>query len=507
MENTKVNNISKVGKKAAIYENGNVFKSLLIMSLPILILMLTNTLYQLIDSAIAANMVTFNVEYNGSTINISGSMISMFTIPVMLICMAAISLTNMGFGTIYSQRLGAQDEEGAKKAISTMHLTNFIIILISLIISFSIIKPWLEWIIPSDEVWSAFKAAGIVQDATWSMIIYALTITFASFQGIISRQLRAEGHIKGASFIPLISIPFNIIFDIILMGPAGMGVTGAAIATMIASTITTVCIFAYATYLSKKGETHISLSVFKYGVDWKVFGAMIVIGIIPFVMQIGRAYNQILSLLLYTKVGGPLSLQLFSAISRPMMLIIMPSFALVQTGSAMIGYNYGAKNHKRVSSVVWAMVALVVLLALPQWIFIMAWPQAMYWLFGANHYIQQMVDNGIFTLHQINTTYHLYLSLSIISVWPAIMMTYYMATKKPIYGLLQSLNAFFITNTIVLVVFYFTVGQTSGMEIYFFSWFFFWTILSQLISWPMFLFVLHKDKKLMEREAAKEIMI
>ncbi len=497
---TEIKTLSnKVENKAAVYANGNAFKTLFVMSLPILILMLTNTLYQLIDSVIAANMVTFDV---GGT-KISGSMISMFTIPIMLICMAAISLTNMGFGTIYAQKLGAKDEEGAKKAISTMHLTNIMIIIFALVLSFALVKPWLEWIIPSREVWNAFKEAGIVKDAIQSMVIYAIAITFSSFQGIVSRQIRSEGHIKPAAFIPLISIPFNIIFDIIFMGPAGMGVAGAALATLIASSITSICMFGYVTYLSRKDETYFSWSVFKLGIDWKVFGVMITIGIIPFVMQIGRAYNQILSLYLYTQVGGPQSLQLFSAISRPMLLILMPAFAIVQTGGAMIGYNYGAKNHKRVSQAIWSMIILVVLLALPQYLWVMIWPHSMFTLFGANHYIDWLTSTTSVTLQQVKLTYRLYLSLSIISVWPAIMMTYYMSTRKRIYGLIQSINSFFIINTIVILAFYFTIGQNPDISIYFYSWFLAWTIVSQMVSWPIFIFVRYRDNKYMDNAVQK----
>ncbi len=532
-EETKViKQDNKVESKSAIYAQGNTFKSLFIMTLPVLVLMLTNTLYQLIDSAIAANMVSYGSGH------LTGSVVTMIAMPVMLIMMATISLTNMGFGTIFAQRLGQKDEQGAKEAISTMHITNIIIIVIGMAISFIMVKPWLALMgVDLNSIGGLTVDGGSMTlhtDAILAMVIYAVAIGFSSFQGIISRQIRSEGHIKAAAYLPLLSIPFNIVFDIIFMGPLNMGASGAALATLLSSFVTTGAVIGYTMVLSKRGETYFSFSVFKLGVDWKLFLLMVMIGLAPFTLQMGRAYNQILSMTLLKDIGSVGSLQLMSSVARPMMLIMMPVFAVIQTAGAMIGYNYGAKNHKKVSETVYSSFALVFLFAVPQYILIMAWPQSMFWLFGAKDFVADStnwvhVTNGgnainmmvSMSKEQAHVAYLSYMGLSIIASFPAIMIIYYLSTRRVGYAMIQTFISFFLVFTIVILSFYYTIGQHT-QEIHvpsydvefgwvsndivvhinpdvhlFYCWYPVWIICSQLLSWPLFLFVRWRDNIMM----------
>ncbi len=501
---------TKVEGRAAIYATGNVFKSLLIMSLPVLVLMLTNILYQLVDSAIAAQMISYTKEgYTGKPIQ--GSAVSIMSFPLMIIMMAAISLANMGFGTTFSQRLGMKDEEGAKKAVSTMHLTNIIILIIGVSLAMIIIKPWLHSLGVTKNGLGEFHRVGgseisLYNDAILTMILYVIGIAVSSFQGIVSRQLRSEGHIKAASYLPLISIPFNIMFDIIFMGPVGMGVAGAALATLVATLITSAAVFGYAWYLSRKGDTYFSWSIFKLGVDWKLFGTMVMIGMVPFILQMCRAYQNMLSMHLYASVGTPTSLQLVSAITRPVMLIIMPAFAIIQTGGAMLGYNFGAKNKERVKQTVLAMFLLTILFALPQYILIIGTPKLMYWLFGASNFVQEstVIDHGVMisiSSHQANIAYWLYLSTTVISPIPAIMIIYYMSTRKLKWALTQTLISFLLVFTTVILSIYFTIGQQGPDNFYlFFMWVPISNIISISISSMIFLYVRYLDNKSLDEK-------
>ncbi len=529
---------NKVQSKANIYAEGNVFKTLLVTSLPVLVLMLTNTLYQMVDSAIAANLVTYG---NGL---LTGSIVTMMAMPVILIMMAAISLTNMGFGTLYAQKLGQKDEQGAKKAISTMHLTNIIIISIGMLISFVMVGPWLNFMGIDLKSIGNIKVDGgtmtLYTDALLTMFLYALVVGFSSFQGIISRQLRSEGHIKAAAYLPLISIPFNIILDLIFMGPLSMGASGAALASLLASSLTTISVITYTMYISRKGETYFSWSVFKLGVDWKLFLIMCAIGIGPFVLQIGRAYSQIMSIYLTRQIGSVGMIQLLSSISRPMLLILMPAFAIIQTAAAMIGYNFGAKNHERVSKTIWSSFGLLVIFALPQYIIIMIWPDFMYSLFGAKEFVydgpSQWINisygEGSINLmsninrHEANIAYWSYLGLSIIQMLPVVMVVYYLSTRRIGYAIVHIVIQQFIIFTIVILAFYFTIGTNTTSEVVYqfiidpnnhelipngtvsieynpnihlyYIYVPTWALLSQVFLWPIFTIVRYRDNKIMD---------
>ncbi len=445
-----------------LYASKPIFKTIIKITFPVFILMLVNSLYQLIDNLLAANLV----EYSGAT-NWSGAQTATMIIPIFALVMAFTILTSFGFGTIYAQSLGKKDEKSAIKAQSTAFWGTLIINTLLLVFIFTITPSLVDFFMGNSNDWSAETIKTIRKDAILSAYTYTIVIIISSFQSLLSRNLRTEGHIKSMSYIPLISIPINITLDLIFMGPVGMKVVGAALASLIAILITFIITIFYWSKANKKEETHFKFSNLKHKIDLKILTMIIVIGLTPFITQFLRAYSFTLNLYLIKKISPNSSIYgewmvFFSSVTRPMTLVIMPSVAVMQSGAAFLGYNYGAKNYSRVWKGVGAMAMAMILFALPQYIIMLSITK--YLLLGFGVPSDATDWNIMIKAHRAWT------GVSIMVMSNALAIIYFMNTKKNKFSIPLIIWNQFIVLTIVYLSFYFSFIGTSQYYLLFFAW-------------------------------------
>ncbi len=446
MEETKREIVDKRQFGKDTYGNGPIFKTIMKITFPVFILMLVNSLYQLVDSLLAANLV----EYAGESAHWTGAQTATMIMPIFAFAMAVTILTSFGFGTIYAQKLGAGDEKGAIEAQSTA-FWGTVIVNIFLLVFIFLVTPHLV-----DFLMGSVKSEEIRSDAIMSAYVYTIVIVISSFQGVLSRTLRTEGHIKSMSYIPLISIPINIFFDIVFMKWVGMGVVGAALASMIALTITFSITIGYTLYAKKKEQTHFRISNLKAGINFKLLGFIVFIGLTPFLMQILRSYSFTVNLFMIKDITNSISTEtytqwmaFFSAATRPMTLILMPAMAVMQSGAAFLGYNYGAKDYKRVNKGVESMAVAMVIFALPQYIILLIITKYLLLGFGVtNEVINSGLGNDMLLMHRTWT------AVSILSMSQGLTLIYLMSTKRNKYAVPLIVWNQFIVFTVVYVSFY-----------------------------------------------------
>lgn len=467
---TKKTNVSQQQLGAELYGKGSIFKTLIKITFPVYILMLVNSLYQIVDNLLAANLVDYGVE------GWSGAQTAMSILPLFAIVMAVTILTSFGFGTIYAQKLGAGDKEGAIEAQSTAFWGTLMVNVILMLLILVVTPTYVNAFINENSGIPASLIDGIKKDAIYSAYIYTVVIIISSFQGILSRTLRTEGHIKSMSYIPLISIPVNITFDIIFMGVFDMGVVGAALASLIALSITLVITIAYVLYAKSKEKTNFRISNLKKGINFKILGLIAIIGLTPFLMQFLRAYAFTLNLSLMKNLTSGIVMSngvsaynewmvFFSAATRPMTLIIMPAVAVMQSGAAFLGFNYGARNYKRVNKAMELMVVIMILLALPQYILVLSITKWLLIGFGVSSELLNTVDGShMILMHRCWT------AISLLSMTQGLTMIYLMSTKRNKYAIPLIIWNQLIVFTIVYVSFYFGFkGDTENYWHFFFA--------------------------------------
>lgn len=205
---------------------GKPSKLLLQFAFPVLIGNLFQQLYTLVDRVIVGQFVGANAF---SAVGSTNALSMMF----MSMCMG----TAIGTGVVVSQYFGAKDQKNTAKAIANGAYVNVIVALIMTVVALLATKPILILL---------NTPATLMDDAVSYMRVFMGGLLAVSLYYTPFSILRALGDSK----TPLIFLAFcsvlNIILDIIFVVPLGMGVEGAAIATVMAQAIAAVLCMIYA---------------------------------------------------------------------------------------------------------------------------------------------------------------------------------------------------------------------------------------------------------------------
>lgn len=205
---------------------GKPSKLLLQFAFPVLIGNLFQQLYTLIDRIIVGQFVGANAF---SAVGSTNALSMMF----MSMCMG----TAIGAGVVVSQYFGAKDKKNTAKAIANGAYVSIIVALIMTVVALLATKPILILL---------NTPTALMDDAISYMRVFMGGLLAVSLYYTPFSILRALGDSK----TPLIFLAFcsilNIILDIIFVVPLGMGVLGAAIATIMAQAIAAVLCMIYA---------------------------------------------------------------------------------------------------------------------------------------------------------------------------------------------------------------------------------------------------------------------
>lgn len=205
---------------------GKPSKLILQFAFPVLIGNLFQQLYTLVDRVIVGQFVGANAF---SAVGSTNALSMMF----MSMCMG----TAIGTGVVVSQHFGAKDQKNTAKAIANGAYVNVIVALIMTVVALLATKPILILL---------NTPAALMDDAVSYMRVFMGGLLAVSLYYTPFSILRALGDSK----TPLIFLAFcsilNIILDIIFVVPLGMGVAGAAIATVMAQAIAAVLCMIYA---------------------------------------------------------------------------------------------------------------------------------------------------------------------------------------------------------------------------------------------------------------------
>ncbi len=230
----------------------NIFKSLMIFSLPILLSYVLQQIYTIADSAICGQFLNANeVAGVNNTANL-----------VFIVLQFALGST-AGFSVITSNMFGQKNVNGIKKSFATQIRLGLYISVILTILAVLMINPLLK-ILGLEASEEAVQNEIYKSAYTYILIIY-LGICTQIFYNLICSFLRSIGDSITPLIFLLISTVLNIILDVLFILPLNMGVAGAAIATVIAQGVSAVGCFIY-TYFRYK-EYRLNLNDFK--IDFK----------------------------------------------------------------------------------------------------------------------------------------------------------------------------------------------------------------------------------------------
>lgn len=317
--------------------SGHPLALLLKMSVPIMISMTVQSLYNIVDSIFVARLG-----------NEALSAVSL-VYPLQNIILAIGVGFGVGVCSIVSMDLGSQNAENANRAASTGMFLSFVHTLIYTLVGLLIAGPFLEMFTNNPNTYAmGLSYANIVIACSFAQI---LQITFEKIFQALGRMVEVMLLLGVGAVINIILDP---IFIFGLLGFPAMGVAGAALATVIGQIVALA--FYVVVYLKRKGGIALSLKNIHF--DKTMLKRMYSIGIPSAIMialpsLIVGALNAILLVFseLYVAVLGLyFKLQTF---------IYFPVSGIIQGVRPLISYNYGARENKRVYRFIHLSLAIV----------------------------------------------------------------------------------------------------------------------------------------------------
>jgi len=317
-----------------------VLNLLVKFSIPAIIGMLVNALYNIVDRIFIGNGVGSN--------GIAGAAIGF---PIMLIMMACAMLIGIGANSLVSIRLGEQKKEEAE-----LIMGNALVLLVVLpaIIAFF----GLMFLDPLLRSFGASEA--VLPYAREYMRIILFGAIFQSVGMGMNNFIRSEGNPKIAMVTMLIGAILNTILDPLFIFVFNWGIAGAAYATILSQAVSAIWVLYHFLY----GKGILKLQVKNFKLKIAVIGKIVAIGAAPFLMQFAASILNAIMNRSLSVYGGDVAVSGMSAVMSITMLFLMPIFGINQGVQPIIGYNYGAHKYDRVKEAlklgIFAATALVI---------------------------------------------------------------------------------------------------------------------------------------------------
>ena len=241
-------------KSSHSFDKEAVWKVMLKVAAPIVIMMLFNSAYQFIDSLMSTDLVIYG-KINGTQLSGGTSIGSIF--PLMNILLAIGVAVSVGSGYGYTKSIAERNRLIAKRILGQSFTLTFFLGIGVIFFTAAFGIPYIRTVTGNwhNAAWGQYTSKMTMEGYLYMMTLVVAFIPMV-LQNTFVRTIRSEGKAFVASLIPVLTLPINVGFDYILMSPkiGNIGLPGAGIATLIASTSGLLMIFSYSLVCRKKGE-------------------------------------------------------------------------------------------------------------------------------------------------------------------------------------------------------------------------------------------------------------
>lgn len=307
-------------------ETAPVTKLIFKLAIPTVLAQLVNLLYNIVD-----RIYVGRIPETGS-LSLAGLGV---TFPIILLVSAFAMLAGMGGASRAAISMGAKDNEKAEQILGncTMLLIIFSVFLSAI---FLITKDWILLRFGASEATLGFASDYIT--------IYLFGTIFVQLALGLNMFITNQGFTKTSMLTVCIGAVMNIVLDPIFIYAFGMGVKGAALATIISQAVSCAWVLKFLT--GKK--TVLKIRPKNLFLKKEIVFSVLSLGISPFIMQATECLIQLTFNNGMLKYGNDLYVALMSILFSLMQLIWMPLQGFSQGAQPVIGYNYGARRTDRV---------------------------------------------------------------------------------------------------------------------------------------------------------------
>lgn len=316
-----------------------VGKLMINMSLPMVISMLIQALYNVVDSIFVAR-----IEGQSSAAGVNNALTAVgLAFPVQLLMLSVAIGTAVGMNSLMSRRLGEKRFEEANAAASNGLFLEFVSALVFLVLGLTVIGPFFR----------LFQ----VDDKLYPLCVSYLRICMVFGLGLFihlgfDRILQSMGKTTLSMAAQTAGALTNILFDPILIfgwfGLPKLGVAGAAIATVMGQWVSMVI----AMLLVVRGQHEVKVSFRGFRPSGRSIKEIYRVGAPSIVMQgIGSIMNSGMNFVLSNFLTDGMGVAIMNIYYKMQSIIFMPMFGITNASMSILAYNFGARNYQRLTAV------------------------------------------------------------------------------------------------------------------------------------------------------------
>ena len=348
-------------------------------AVPGIIAMTASSLYNMVDSIYIGH-----IPGSGS-LAISGLAV---TFPLMNLSTALGTLVGVGAATMISVLLGQRNYKIANKVLANEVTLNCIVGLLFTVFCLMFLDPILYFFGASA---NTLKYARDYME----IILYGNVITHLYFG--LNSIIRSSGNPKMAMGLTLFTVILNSILDPIFIFTFGMGVRGAALATVICQAVS----LAYSIYYFTRKDNVLRLPKGFFSLEWRIAKDSLSIGMGPFLMNSASCIVTMFINQQLLKYGGDLAIGAYGIINRINFLFIMVVMGFNQGMQPIAGYNFGARKYSRVREVFLRTSMWATIITGFWFIASESFPKVMVSIFTNDPSLKEMAEKGLRVMNPV----------------------------------------------------------------------------------------------------------
>ena len=333
------------GAKEVDLGNGSVGRLLVRLAVPAIAAQVVNVLYNIIDRV-----------YIGHLANVGAAALTGVgvTFPLITVISAFAALVSMGGAPRASIMMGAGRKDDAEHILGNCTFALIAVaVVLTLFISFY-----------GRPVLLMFGASENTVVYAWQyMQIYCLGTIFVQLALGLNAFINAQGFTMIGMLTVLIGALCNIVLDPIFIFVLGMGVRGAAVATIISQGISSAWVVQFLT--SRRSVLRIRLRYMR--AEPAILGPAVALGLSPFVMQFTESALNVCFNTSLLRYGGDMAVGAMTILSSIMNFAWLPVRGLCQGAQPITSFNYGARKFERIKRVFTILLASCIGISLVMW--------------------------------------------------------------------------------------------------------------------------------------------
>ena len=347
------------------FENGTVTQNILGAALPMLVAQILNLLYNIVDRVYIARIPNVGTAALGAV---------GLCFPLIIIITAFANLFGSGGAPLFSIFRGQKDPQKATRIMNTSFSMVVSSGVVLMIIGLLFARPLLL----------LFGSSG---SALTFALPYMMIYLIGTLPSMIAVGMNPFINAQGYSIIGMLSVTIgaiaNLILDPLFIFGFGLGVEGAAVATVISQCLSAGFVLFFLTKKSELKVRFLRKNEFAQCISYAK--NIISLGTAGFIMQLTNSLVTICCNNVLSVTGGDIYISVMTIISSVRQLVETPIYAINEGASPIISYNYGARRPRRVKKAGIVMGLMILCYTAIMWSLILVAPGMLIRVFSSDN--------------------------------------------------------------------------------------------------------------------------